>query len=114
MENTSPCLTKTDVHAVMFNSRVRRLLPVECERLQGMPDHYTKVLVNTHSRTCAAIVSDDFMTPCDCGYTVKASSDSARYQAIGNSMAVPVIRWLGKRVEREIERNARVQEHEEI
>lgn len=55
---------------------VRRLTPRECERLQGFPDNYTLV-----------------------PYRGKESKDGPRYKAIGNSMAVPVIRWLGERIE---------------
>lgn len=55
--------------------RVRRLMPVECERLQGMPDNYTLV-----------------------PYRGKSAADTPRYQAIGNSMAVPCISWLGQRI----------------
>lgn len=55
--------------------RVRRLMPVECERLQGFPDGHTLIKV---------------------GKTV--SKDAPRYKALGNSMAVPVMRWIGKRV----------------
>jgi DNA (cytosine-5)-methyltransferase 1 len=55
--------------------RVRRLMPVECERLQGMPDGYTLV-----------------------PYRGKPTSDSPRYKAIGNSMAVPCVAWLGARL----------------
>lgn len=51
---------------------VRRLMPVECERLQGFPDGWT-----------------------DLGGT----PDTPRYKALGNSMAVPVIRWIGERVQ---------------
>ena len=54
---------------------VRRLMPVECERLQGFPDGYT--LVNHRGRPAA---------------------DGPRYKAIGNSMAVPVVRWIGERI----------------
>ena len=50
---------------------VRRLTPRECERLQGFPDDYT---------------------------LVPGASDSARYRALGNSMAVPVMRWIGERI----------------
>lgn len=50
---------------------VRRLMPVECERLQGLPDGYT-----------------------DLGGT----ADAPRYKALGNSMAVPVMRWIGERI----------------
>ncbi len=55
---------------------VRRLTPVECERLQGFPDGYT-----------------------DINFKGKPASDSPRYRAIGNSMAVPVLAWIGKRIE---------------
>lgn len=54
---------------------VRRLMPVECERLQGMPDHYTQV-----------------------PFRAEAAADGPRYAAIGNSMAVPCIRWIGRRL----------------
>ena len=52
---------------------VRRLTPRECERLQGFPDDYTNVAFNG-----------------------KPASDANRYRALGNSMAVPVMRWIGE------------------
>ena len=54
---------------------VRRLMPVECERLQGFPDGYT-----------------------DIEFRGKPASDTARYKALGNSMAVPCMRWIGERI----------------
>ncbi len=54
---------------------VRRLTPRECERLQGFPDDYTLV-----------------------EYRVKLAADGPRYRALGNSMAVPVMRWIGQRI----------------
>lgn len=54
---------------------VRRLMPVECERLQGMPDHYTQI-----------------------PFRGEAAADGPRYAAIGNSMAVPCVRWIGRRL----------------
>jgi len=54
---------------------VRRLTPRECERLQGMPDGWT-----------------------DVPYRGGAAADGPRYQAIGNSMAVNVMRWIGRRI----------------
>lgn len=54
---------------------VRRLTPLECERLQGFPDGWT-----------------------DIKYRGKPAKDGPRYKAIGNSMAVPNIRWLGLRI----------------
>ena len=52
---------------------VRRLTPVECERLQGFPDNYTNIKENC--------------------------PDGPRYKALGNSMAVPVMRWIGTRIQ---------------
>jgi DNA (cytosine-5)-methyltransferase 1 len=63
-------------HAVGSAMSVRRLLPVETERLQGFPDGWT-----------------------DVPYRGKPASDGPRYRAIGNSMAVPCIKWLGTRIQ---------------
>ena len=61
---------------VMRGPAVRRLTPVECERLQGFPDGWT-----------------------DVEYRGKPAPDTQRYKALGNSMAVPVIAWIGRRIE---------------
>jgi len=58
---------------------VRRLTPVECERLQGFPDNYTQIPWKGAD-------------PEDC-------PDGHRYKALGNSMAVPVMRWIGSRID---------------
>jgi DNA (cytosine-5)-methyltransferase 1 len=54
---------------------VRRLTVQECERLQGFPDGWTAIR-----------------------YRGKPAADGPRYKAIGNSMAVPVMRWIGERI----------------
>ena len=54
---------------------VRRLTPVECERLQGFPDNYTDIQPKG-----------------------KATPEGPRYKALGNSMAVPVMAWIGERI----------------
>jgi DNA (cytosine-5)-methyltransferase 1 len=118
MDDVAPCLTKTDMHGVAYSfdslasnsmkssnplsgcrevdlskmidttylcpsknqggigimqrMAVRRLTPVECERLQGFPDNYTNIKENC--------------------------PDGPRYKAMGNSMAVPVMRWIGERI----------------
>jgi DNA (cytosine-5)-methyltransferase 1 len=102
MHNVAPCLTKTDRHGVaclmdqggsvmnveydrtgtlrretkghepIVFPAVRRLTPIECERLQGFPDNYTNI-----KPSCP---------------------DGPRYKALGNSMAVPVMRWIGERI----------------
>jgi len=62
--------------AHVLTSAVRRLTPRECERLQGFPDDYTLV-----------------------SYRGKPAASGPRYKALGNSMAVPVLRWILQRIE---------------
>jgi DNA (cytosine-5)-methyltransferase 1 len=61
---------------VMQAMAVRRLTPVECERLQGFSDNYTDIKSKN-----------------------KPTPDGPRYKALGNSMAVPVMAWIGQRIE---------------
>jgi DNA (cytosine-5)-methyltransferase 1 len=112
MHDIAPCLTKADQHGVAYGFEpgitkregdpnrfvedatptlranmgdnqtamasqmaVRRLTPVECERLQGFPDNYTDIKPKG-----------------------KETPDGPRYKALGNSMAVPVMAWIGKRI----------------
>ncbi len=65
--------SNTSGSKVMQSMAVRRLTPVECERLQGFPDNYTNI-----KDKCP---------------------DGPRYKAMGNSMAVPVMRWIGERIQ---------------
>ncbi|HHN8340632.1 phage N-6-adenine-methyltransferase [Morganella morganii] len=69
---------RTEADAVQCGMQVRRLTPVECERLQGFPDNHTQI--SWRGKDAA-----------DC-------PDGPRYRAIGNSMAVPVMRWIGERI----------------
>jgi DNA (cytosine-5)-methyltransferase 1 len=62
-------LDTTSPHAVATNATVRRLTPVECERLQGFPDNWTE-----------------------------GQADSHRYKQLGNAVAVPVVEWIIKRL----------------
>jgi DNA (cytosine-5)-methyltransferase 1 len=64
--------TDRGTQAVMQSMAIRRLTPVECERLQGFPDNYTNI---------------------------PNAADGPRYKALGNSMAVPVMSWIGKRIQ---------------
>ena len=64
--------------SVLLGSHVRRLTPRECERLQGMPDDWTRIPYR--------------------GRPADECPDGPRYKAIGNSMAVPVMRWIGERI----------------
>lgn len=63
---------------VMAGMAVRRLTPRECERLQGFPDDYTAIPWR--------------------GKAASECPDGPRYKALGNSMAVPVMRWIGDRI----------------
>ena len=71
--------TKWNGNAAAYNGslyvseidRIRRFTPLECERLMGFPDNYTKVIGNSHTN---------------------------RYKAIGNSWAVPVVKWIGEQI----------------
>ena len=65
-------------NCVINYPKVRKLTPVECERLQGFPDNYTRIAWRNK--------------------TAEQCPDAPRYMAIGNSMAVPVMRWIGERV----------------
>jgi DNA (cytosine-5)-methyltransferase 1 len=62
-------------NGAVVGSAVRRLTPRECERLQGFPDDYTAI-----------------------PYRNGTAADGPRYKALGNSMAVPVMRWIGQRI----------------
>ena len=66
------------VGAIQFGYTVRRLTPRECERLQGFPDDYTRIPWR--------------------GKDAANCPDGPRYKALGNSMAVPVMRWIGERI----------------
>lgn len=65
--------------------QVRKLTPKECERLQGFPDDWTKIPYK--------------------GKDADSCPDTKRYKAIGNSMAVPVMRWIGERIDKQFKQN---------
>ena len=69
-----------DLVLVSEKKDIRRLTPLECERLQGFPDNWTQIEWR--------------------GKPAEQCPDSLRYKAIGNSMAVPVMRWIGEKIKR--------------
>lgn len=78
-DGTAYTLISSDQHAVAIPpGQVRRLTPVECERLQGMPDNHTRIPWR--------------------GKPEQECPDGLRYKAIGNSMAVPVMAWIGRKI----------------
>ena len=64
-------------NGVVQGYAVRRLTPTECLRLQGFPDDWL-----------------------DIEYRGNKPADGPKYKAVGNSMAVPVIRWIGEQIEK--------------
>lgn len=66
---------RTQERNVLAGMQVRRLMPIECERLQGFPDGYTAIT-----------------------YRGKPAADGPRYKALGNSWAVNCARWIGMRI----------------
>jgi DNA (cytosine-5)-methyltransferase 1 len=77
---TAPLTTGTDQNAQIIAQRwrVRRLTPRECERLQGFPDDFTRIPYR--------------------GKRADLCPDGPRYKALGNSMAVNVMEWIGERI----------------
>jgi DNA (cytosine-5)-methyltransferase 1 len=76
-------LTKGHSHAAYVPPmQVRRLTPTECERLQGFPDGYTAIPWR--------------------GKSAEECPDGPRYKALGNSWAVPVVTWIGKRIQKNL------------
>jgi DNA (cytosine-5)-methyltransferase 1 len=77
-----PLNTVNSQQILRERSTVRRLTPRECERLQGFPDDYTLI-----------------------PYRGRLAADGPRYKALGNSMAVPVMRWIGARLKNGLEKS---------
>jgi DNA (cytosine-5)-methyltransferase 1 len=80
-DECTPTLSSADsgtqlAPGLLQGMQVRRLTPRECERLQGFPDDYTLI-----------------------PYRGKPVADGPRYKALGNSFAVPVVRWIGQRIQ---------------
>jgi site-specific DNA-cytosine methylase len=78
-DNLAPTLRQQAEHAVSYQSIVRRLMPVETERLMGFPDNHTRIEWNGKPEA-------------DC-------PDTPRYKACGNSFPVNSVRWIGMRIE---------------
>ena len=78
---------------------VRRLMPIECERLQGFPDNWTRIPVRHYKQRKITKTRPEHMweRDPDGGWWLMAA-DGPRYKQLGNSMAVPVMRWLGQRI----------------
>ena len=85
-QETIPTLVARGPHAIQQRDmKVRRLTPRECERLQGFPDDWTRIQWK--------------------GKKPEECPDGHRYKAMGNSMAVPVMRWIGQQIKQVEESN---------
>ena len=78
-DDVSGTLATGNDQVIFYQDEVRRLTPLECERLQGFPDDWTKIPYR--------------------GKSADECPDGLRYKACGNSMAVPVMRWIGERIQ---------------
>ncbi|EHK0699991.1 Dam family site-specific DNA-(adenine-N6)-methyltransferase [Salmonella enterica] len=94
--------------AIVSGMAVRRLTPLECERLQGFPDFHTLIPMNKRNK----LIEDELAylrahfpdMPED--EARRMAADGPRYKAIGNSMAVPVMRWIGERLLKSLSKTA--------
>lgn len=104
-DDSSPTLTSASsgsnlAPTVMQDMAVRRLTPVECERLQGFPDNHTLIPVSKRKQ----ITAEEYAYLRHHNPTLTAevayrqAKDGPRYKSLGNSMAVPVMRWIGQRI----------------
>jgi DNA (cytosine-5)-methyltransferase 1 len=106
-EERSPCLdANSPAPALLTTMAVRRLTPVECERLQGFRDNYTLIPWRTYQESQRKGVSYETLLA-ERGMTLRGPSieecpHSPRYKALGNSWAVPVARWIGHRIQNEL------------
>ncbi|MEH4452182.1 Dam family site-specific DNA-(adenine-N6)-methyltransferase [Escherichia coli] len=101
-DNSAPTLTCNHEAPIVLlgDGRMRRLTPVECERLQGFPDWHTLIPTGKRKK-----VSSDELAYLRNHYpdlseeeAAMLAADGSRYKAIGNSMAIPVMRWIGDRI----------------
>lgn len=99
-ENLAPAMGAKNPTAVAHFMQVRRLTPTECERLQGFPDNHTRIPwklgywpADKHSPEVRAAIAEQ-------------CPDGPRYNALGNSWAVPVVRWIGARIQAAVMRPA--------
>lgn len=101
-DNSAPTLTCNHEAPIVLlgDGRMRRLTPVECERLQGFPDWHTLIPTEKRKKVNSdelAYLHNHYPDLSEEEATMLAA-DGPRYKAIGNSMAIPVMRWIGDRI----------------
>lgn len=101
-DNSAPTLTCNHEAPIVLlgDGRMRRLTPVECERLQGFPDGHTLIPTGKRKKVSSDELAYLRKNSPDLNEEEAAmlAADGPRYKAIGNSMAIPVMRWIGERI----------------
>ena len=108
-EERTTCLdANSPPPALLTAMQVRRLTPTECERLQGFPDGYTNIPWRTFQEASRKGISYETLLAqrgmALRGPSIEECPDGPRYKALGNSWAVPVVRWIGHRIKHCMER----------
>lgn len=94
-EEHSPALGSNATIGYQQNLTVRRLTPIECERLQGFPDNWTSVKMEL------TLEENEWKAT---GKVVK-QADGPRYKAMGNAVTVNVAEWIGKQIGKVLNEN---------
>ncbi|WP_219135406.1 DNA cytosine methyltransferase [Janthinobacterium sp. UMAB-60] len=89
----------TAVPAIQYGMAVRRLTPTETERLQGFPDGYTAIPIKKYARKRVTKLRPESMWAKIDGNWWLLAADGPRYKSHGNSFAVPVVAWIGHRID---------------
>lgn len=89
----------TAVPAIQYGMAVRRLTPTETERLQGFPDGYTAIPIKKYARKRVTKLRPESMWAQIDGNWWLLAADGPRYKSHGNSFAVPVVAWIGGRID---------------
>jgi DNA (cytosine-5)-methyltransferase 1 len=101
--NTNSNASVRNTPMAIQKTAVRRLTPRECERLQGFPDDYTLIPLTRRQRREVEQEMVDYYRRTNQELSVDAmlmlASDGPRYKALGNSWAVPNVRWIGRRID---------------
>lgn len=108
-EERTTCLdANSPPPALLMAHQVRRLTPVECERLQGFPDGYTDIPWRTYQEAQRKSISYETLLA-QRGMTLRGPSveecpDGPRYKSLGNSWAIDVVEWIGQRLQQHLAR----------
>jgi DNA (cytosine-5)-methyltransferase 1 len=100
MRNNSNPVTEAEM--LVGGTAVRRLTPLECERLQGFPDNYTRIPLRLYKqRKITKNRPADMWEKVEGGWMLMAA-DGPRYKAIGNSKATTVVQWIARRIDAQV------------